>query len=167
MDKNQCSTITCIEIFTDPCKAPVKVVEQIRLLCEHQPYAPSPYQVEEFFSFTSSTSKKLCVTDSPKSAAERPQTQGAALWNIVQVQAELEYLVVHPEARGLGIARQLMLLSQRSLADAGATELLLEVSPTNTPAIKLYQSLGYSVIGKRDRYYSNGEDAAVMRLVIS
>jgi len=43
---------------------------------------------------------------------------------------------------------------------------LLEVRRTNRPAIRLYRSLGFSAIGVRRRYYSDGEDAIEMMLVL-
>jgi ribosomal-protein-alanine N-acetyltransferase len=45
----------------------------------------------------------------------------------------------------------------------GATMATLEVRRSNTPAIGLYDSLGYRQVGVRKRYYPpNGEDALVM-----
>lgn len=165
MDSNESSNLRCIEIFTDPCETPQHIVEEIRILCGAQPYAPSQQQIADFFSYKSSTAKKFCITVSLKGPNKTYQTQGAALWNCVVDQAELEYLIVHGDARGQGMGRQLMLLSQTLLKNIGAADLLLEVSPTNAAAFALYQSLGYAVIGTRQRYYSNGEDAAVMRLI--
>ena len=39
----------------------------------------------------------------------------------------------------------------------------LEVRPTNAEALRLYESLGFQVIGRRKGYYfDTGEDALVM-----
>jgi ribosomal protein S18 acetylase RimI-like enzyme len=38
----------------------------------------------------------------------------------------------------------------------------LEVRTMNTPAQKLYESLGYSVTQKLPKYYSNGGDGLLM-----
>ena len=153
----------CIELFHEPSSTPQIKVERLSSMCSNQPYAPSKQQIEDFFRHHSSTSNKLCVTVSHKGTVNQEHIQGAVFWNIVLNQAELEYLVVHPEARGRGIGRQLMNLSQAALDNCGVTECVLEVAPSNTAAVRLYQSLGYSTIGKRAGYYSNGEDAHVMR----
>jgi ribosomal protein S18 acetylase RimI-like enzyme len=153
----------CIELFHEPSTTPQIKVDRLSSICRNQPYAPSKQQIEDFFRHHSSTSTKLCVTVSQRSAENQEHIQGAVFWNIVLNQAELEYLVVHPEARRQGIGRQLMNLSQAALENCGVTECVLEVAPSNTAAIKLYQSLGYSTIGKRAGYYSTGEDALVMR----
>ena len=50
---------------------------------------------------------------------------------------------------------------------AGMAEAFLEVRPSNTMAIRLYQSLGFEQVGMRRGYYQavNGrEDAAVLKL---
>lgn len=43
-----------------------------------------------------------------------------------------------------------------------ASEVYLEVRTSNTPAIKLYEKLGFVVIKKIDGYYLDGEDAYLM-----
>jgi ribosomal-protein-alanine N-acetyltransferase len=50
---------------------------------------------------------------------------------------------------------------------AGARGLVLEVRPSNRRAIRLYRYLGYDVVGRRPRYYADGEDALVMTLELS
>lgn len=72
-------------------------------------------------------------------------------------------LAVHPDWRRQGIAR---LLLGRTLEDARQRRLrlaVLEVRPTNLEALKLYERLGFRVIGRRKGYYfDTGEDALVM-----
>jgi ribosomal protein S18 acetylase RimI-like enzyme len=153
----------CIELLHEPSTTPQIKVDGLISMCRNQPYAPSKQQIEDFFRHHSSTSTKLCLTVSKRSAENHEHVQGAVFWNIVLNQAELEYLVVDPEARSQGIGGQLMTLSQAALKNCGVTECVLEVAPSNTAAVRLYQSLGYSTIGKRAGYYSTGEDAHVMR----
>jgi [ribosomal protein S18]-alanine N-acetyltransferase len=60
----------------------------------------------------------------------------------------------------------LLCLLERAHA-AGMTEAFLEVRPSNTTAIRLYQSIGFEQVGTRRGYYQalNGrEDAAVLKL---
>ncbi|MEW1697030.1 GNAT family N-acetyltransferase [Streptomyces sp. NPDC093249] len=52
---------------------------------------------------------------------------------------------VGAEHRGLGYGRALMLLAERVAREAGETRLGLHVFAGNTPAIRLYESLGFRV----------------------
>jgi ribosomal-protein-alanine N-acetyltransferase len=38
----------------------------------------------------------------------------------------------------------------------------LELAATNAPALALYQGLGFVVVGRRSRYYPDGEDALLL-----
>ncbi len=52
-------------------------------------------------------------------------------------------VAVHPDYRGRGIARQLMQAAIGHVRDAGGTMVVLEVHADNTPAVRLYASLGF------------------------
>ncbi len=69
--------------------------------------------------------------------------------------------------RGLG-RRMLTYLLERGAA-AGMSEAFLEVRPSNTAAIRLYQAIGFEQVGMRRGYYQavgGREDAAVLRLTL-
>src|ERR1700734_1596512 len=69
--------------------------------------------------------------------------------------------------RGLG-RRMLVYLLERGAA-AGMSEAFLEVRPSNTEAIPLYQAIGFEQVGMRRGYYQavgGREDAAVLRLTL-
>ena len=69
--------------------------------------------------------------------------------------------------RGLG-RRMLGYLLERGAA-AGMSEAFLEVRPSNTAAIRLYQAIGFEQVGMRRGYYQavgGREDAAVLRLTL-
>ncbi len=54
-------------------------------------------------------------------------------------------------------------------AAAGMSEAFLEVRPSNTAAIRLYQAIGFEQVGMRRGYYQavgGREDAAVLRLTL-
>ena len=79
---------------------------------------------------------------------------------------ELHVLKVatHPLHEGKGIATSLMAEARVEAERASARGLVLEVRPSNRRAIRLYRYLGYDVVGRRPRYYADGEDALVMTL---
>jgi len=58
----------------------------------------------------------------------------------------LANLAVSPLARRRGLARQLCLAGEAEVLSWGYTELLLLVESENTPALKLYRSLGYTEV---------------------
>ena len=65
--------------------------------------------------------------------------------------AEVTKLLVHPEARRQGIARQLMVALEETARSARRTLLTLDTW-TGSHAEQLYRSLGYTVVGVIPRY---------------
>jgi len=84
------------------------------------------------------------------------------LWEIGH-EIHVTNLAVHPHRRGQGLARALLHATLEDGRARGVTLAFLEVRPSNTEALGLYESLGFSVIGRRKGYYfDTGEDALVM-----
>lgn len=54
-------------------------------------------------------------------------------------------VAVHPEARGMGLARAFMGFLHTAAACRGARRIRLKVYPDNAPARRLYESLGYQL----------------------
>ncbi len=82
---------------------------------------------------------------------------------------ELHILKVatHPDYQRRGLATLLLELAFAEARRQGGRGLILEVRPSNRGAYLLYRRLGYHVLGRRSRYYSDGEDATVMFLPVS
>ncbi|MGD1147864.1 MAG: ribosomal protein S18-alanine N-acetyltransferase [Thermoanaerobaculaceae bacterium] len=82
---------------------------------------------------------------------------------------ELHVLKVatHPLYEGRGLARTLLDEAKCEGQRSEARGLILEVRPSNRRAIRLYRHLGYDVLGRRPRYYADGEDALVMSLALT
>ncbi len=84
------------------------------------------------------------------------------LWEIGH-EIHITNLAVQPEFRRQGVARALLDAMLDGARRRGVELVFLEVRPTNTDAIGLYDSFGFQVIGRRKGYYfDNGEDALVM-----
>lgn len=60
----------------------------------------------------------------------------------------LSKIGVQPEFRGHGVAKELMRLYSESARQRGLPRLRLEVSATNTAAVRLYESLGFETAGR-------------------
>ena len=71
---------------------------------------------------------------------------------------EILNLAVAPEQRRRGIARQLL---EAELARARGAW-FLEVRASNTPALGLYQSLGFQQVGLRESYYHDPPESAIV-----
>ena len=78
-------------------------------------------------------------------------------------QAEVMHVAVEPELRGRGLGTLIFGELIKAVKIRGATSITLEVRPSNTAAIKLYESFGLKSVGRRKGYYlDNGEDALIM-----
>lgn len=75
-------------------------------------------------------------------------------------------ICVHPQHQGQGLSKLLMkdLLAQSQQRNAEA--IFLEVRKSNLAAIGLYQHFGFTKSGIRKGYYSDGEDAQLMCLML-
>ena len=85
-------------------------------------------------------------------------------------EAHILNLCVDAHLRCRGVGKQLLGYLVDRARTAGMAEAFLEVRPSNTAAIRLYQSLGFEQVGIRRGYYQavgGREDAAVLKLVLS
>jgi ribosomal-protein-alanine N-acetyltransferase len=83
-------------------------------------------------------------------------TLGFSLSRIVMDEAELLLLAVKRDAQRAGIGRALLHAFERSAVSRGAKRLHLEVRDGNH-ALNLYHGSGFTLVGRRSRYY-NGPD---------
>ena len=78
-------------------------------------------------------------------------------------EADMMNLAVSEDARGRGIGEKLVLSLIDKLRLNDVYRLTLEVRVSNAPAIKLYEKLGFRIIGRRPNYYYHPkEDALIM-----
>jgi len=78
-------------------------------------------------------------------------------------------LCIHRELRDQGAGRLLLQYLLNAARSAGMHDAFLEVRPSNTSAIRLYESLGFVRIGVRKGYYQASpgrEDAWVYKLPV-
>ena len=78
-------------------------------------------------------------------------------------QAEVMHVAVEPELRGQGVGTLIFGALIDAVKKRGAKSVTLEVRPSNTAAVKLYENFGLKSVGRRKGYYlDNGEDALIM-----
>lgn len=109
------------------------------------------------------------LTDNPASRCWVAELDGrvAAMlvgWLIVD-ELHIATIATHPDLRGQGIGKAILLHALRSARDEGALKSFLEVRASNVTAQKMYKSFGYVEDGRRKEYYKdNAEDAILMSL---
>ena len=78
--------------------------------------------------------------------------------------ADMMNIAVDPDFRGQGVGRRLIEELIAHLKKNSVTCLTLEVRASNDPAIRLYDKLGFTQVGRRPNYYrSPKEDALILR----
>ena len=96
---------------------------------------------------------------------------GFAISRMAADEAEILSIAVAASHRGRGLSRDLLLTHLGHLAGHGVRTIFLEVEENNQPARRLYERAGFSVVGRRERYYQQpgGEqlNALLMRRDLS
>jgi ribosomal-protein-alanine N-acetyltransferase len=87
------------------------------------------------------------------------------LWHVAD-EIHVLSVAVLPVARRRGVAMDLMRHALAYAASRKVKHLLLEVRRSNVAAIALYRRLGFYAMGVRPAYYSDGEDAVEMVLLL-
>ena len=78
---------------------------------------------------------------------------GFAVSRMAADEAEILSIAVAAGHRGRGLSRNLLLTHLGHLAGHGVRKIFLEVEENNQPARRLYERAGFSVAGRRERYY--------------
>lgn len=84
-------------------------------------------------------------------------------------EAHILNICVRNDLRSGGVGKRLMLYLLDRARELHMQDVFLEVRPSNTVAIRLYEHLGFSRVGLRKGYYqaaSGREDALVYKLVL-
>lgn len=91
---------------------------------------------------------------------------GFIMSRLVEDEAEILSVAVADRQRGRGVARQLLNLHLRRLAGLGARTVFLEVDEHNTPALRLYDRVGFREVSRRLNYYPVPGGKAAAALVL-
>lgn len=110
--------------------------------------------------------RNYAVTSAESQTADR--VVAYAFWRQVVDEMHVLKVAVTPDRRGQGIASWLLERCFSLSVEQGARSAHLEVRPSNNPAVELYQKLGFELVGRRPKYYSDTkEDALLMMKVLS
>jgi len=109
------------------------------------------------------------LTDNPASRCWVADLDGRVVgmvvaWLIVD-EIHIATIATHPDFRKQGIGKKLLSFTLQSAKDEGALTSFLEVRESNEAALMMYHKFGYVESGRREGYYKdNGEDAILMSL---
>lgn len=96
---------------------------------------------------------------------------GFAISRIAADEAEILTIAVASNHRGRGLSKTLLSTHLGYLAGRGVRTVFLEVEENNQPARRLYDKAGFTIAGRRERYYreAGGQElnALVMRRDLS
>jgi len=95
---------------------------------------------------------------------------GFAVSRMAADEAEILSIAIDPGYRGKGLSRNFLLTHLGHLAGHGIRSISLEVEENNQPARRLYERAGFTIVGRRERYYQHdGEqlNALLMRRDLS
>lgn len=99
------------------------------------------------------------------------EIRGYAVLSAAAGEAHVLNICVAPGYQRRGYGRALLRHLIGLAREYGASQLFLEVRPSNVPAILLYQEEGFTQVGRRTGYYPNAhdeprEDALILRLAL-
>lgn len=115
-----------------------------------------------FQRWLKTTTNWIVVHDNP----DEPQKllgYGLVLFHYRGRIARIYSLAIDPEWRGRGLGRTLLESCIEQARQRGCSEIRLEVSTGNLPALRLYAQTGFEIFGHRPAYYQDGSDAVRLR----
>ena len=102
-----------------------------------------PWSEIEYKKLLETTTSRLFYTEN-----------GFLVGRVIDRDAEILNVVIHPDYRRLGKASKLICMFEKEAKNAGSSRCFLEVAESNNSARKLYTGLGYLKVGQRDNYYN-------------
>lgn len=95
------------------------------------------------------------------------EIQGYGVMSVAAGESHILNLTVNPDVQRQGIGSKLMQHFLQLACRHAADTVMLEVRPSNTAAIKLYEKLGFNEVSRRKNYYpakEGREDALLLAL---
>jgi ribosomal-protein-alanine N-acetyltransferase len=125
---------------------------------------PHPWSMGNFVDSLSSNYEAWVLRD------QNGDLLGYFLLMAIVDEAHLLNVAVSAERQGQGLGRVLLNQAVACARGLGMASVLLEVRPSNTRALEIYERYGFKQIGRRKGYYpaanQQREDAIVMRFEV-
>jgi ribosomal-protein-alanine N-acetyltransferase len=143
---------------------PMQVADLDEVLALEQSVYPHPWSMANFVDSLNSRYEAWVLRD------RDGYLLGYFLLMAIVDEAHLLNVAVSAEKQGQGLGRFLLNQSVACARGLGMTSVLLEVRPSNTRALEIYERYGFKQIGRRKGYYpaanQQREDAIVMRFEV-
>jgi ribosomal-protein-alanine N-acetyltransferase len=158
---------TCVNVnhMPDLMFRPMKLediprVQEIDRLSFSLPWPEKSYR----FELTENPAALATVVEIDGDMNERYIIGMSIAW-ILEDEAHIATIAIHPEYRRHGYGEKLLLQTLRSAYQRGASLATLEVRQHNLAALRMYHKFGFITAGRREKYYmDNDEDALIMTL---
>ena len=108
---------------------------------------------------TESSQHKFCALV----IEEQDETLGFIMGSVLFEDAEIYKVAILPQHRGKGLGSMAVNAFVDKVKERGGERIFLEVRPSNTAALRLYQNRGFEKNRLRKRYYADGEDCLEMK----
>ena len=116
-----------------------------------------PWKRKDFFIMTQNKNAEYVVA-----ILDEKIVAYAGAW-ISFDEAEVMNIAVDEDFRGQGIGKKIFAELIKICMKRGANAITLEVRPSNTAAVRLYENFGLKSVGRRKNYYDKPkEDALIM-----
>jgi ribosomal-protein-alanine N-acetyltransferase len=144
--------------------APMQESDLQEVLDLEQTVYPHPWSMANFLDSLASGYEAWVLRDTDN------ELMGYFLLMAIVDEAHLLNVAVSAERQGQGLGRFLLNQAVACARGLGMESVLLEVRPSNTRALEIYQRYGFETIGRRKGYYpaanQQREDAIVMRFAL-
>jgi [ribosomal protein S18]-alanine N-acetyltransferase len=110
-------------------------------------------------SFKSDLNNEMAL---PIVAIYNDQVVGYSSIYVAADEMQLGNFAVSPDHRKMGIGKLMMDEMLKLAAQCKSGKIFLEVRESNTPAISIYSSYGFRAVGKRNVYYRNPVENAII-----
>jgi len=129
-------------------------------LCFTVPWSRKSFEAE----LQGNSFSQILVIPGPGDQPEIPLLAYICVWVIFE---EIRFLnlAVHPQFRGQGLAKQLILQALCVGSAQGCCRAMLEVRDSNQTARKLYEFFKFKEYGKRNSYYTNPSEDAILMIL--
>lgn len=128
---------------------------------------PHPFTAADFQATLTNTQTQTFVIELYEDIIGDVQSKIVAYCGTAQLddnRVEITTFAVDKDYRRQGQAKFLLEMVLRFLQASRITEVTLEVRPSNTAALRLYQSFGFEQVAIRKNYYQNpNEDAYLLQ----
>ena len=122
---------------------------------------PSPWRLPQFLDELTNPVSHLW------GLLEEERIVGYICFWMVADEIHIMNIAIHPDMRKKGLATFILKRLIEMATDKGATQIWLEVRPSNRAAISLYNGFGFKEMGVRKGYYTDTHaDAIIMALAL-